>query len=89
MVTESKLAVGIKININHCEKAPSDLPNFKPITSTAAFPFVRSSRERGMYAISLVESKKEYFVDLLKIFYMAHITTAKYIGLKHPKTLCH
>ena len=63
MVTESKLALGIKININDCEKAPSDLPSFAPTISAAAFPFVLSSTDKGIYAISFVESNKEYFVD--------------------------
>ena len=37
------------------------------------------------FEVILVESNKEYFVDLLKIFCTAPITTAKYIGLKAPK----
>ncbi len=49
-------------------KAPPDLPNLAPTTSTVAFPFTLSSWLRGMYDISLVGSKREYLADLLMIF---------------------
>lgn len=47
---------------------PPALPNLPPITSTAALPFDFISSSRGIYDISLVESKSEYLVALESTF---------------------
>ena len=51
------------------------------MTSTAALPFVLLSLSRGMYAISLQGSKREYFAPLLRMFCAAPISTANIKGV--------
>ena len=90
-VIESKLAAGHSINIEDCTKAPSDLPSLAPTISAAALPLVLSSTDKGIYAISFVESNSEYFVDLLSKFVAAYPATlgslnrsVEYVDLRYP-----
>lgn len=51
------------------------------MTSTAALPFVFDSWSRGMYAISLHGSNREYFAPLERIFCAAPTITASMSGV--------
>ena len=51
------------------------------MTSTAAFPLVRDSLSKGMYAISLHGSNSEYLADLDIMFWNAPTSTASMSGV--------
>ena len=58
-----------------------DFPSGLPITSTAALPLVFDSWSRGMYAISLHGSKREYLAPFDKMFWAAPTMTASISGV--------
>merc|ERR1719426_771650 len=63
------------------ERAPPDFPRGLHTTSIAALPLILVSWSRGMYAISLQGSNKEYLDDLLKMFCAAPTKTAAKSGV--------
>ena len=58
-----------------------DFPRGFPITSTAAFPLVFDSWSRGMYAISLHGSNREYLAPFDRMFWAAPTITASMSGV--------
>ncbi len=66
-------------------QAAPDLPRREPMTSMAAFPLTFDSWSNGMKAISLVESKKVYFIVLLMLFWKAPKRTIAMRGVKSAR----